>query len=445
MKRFRILALILPLLVLVAMLVNCTTTEFEVGPLSITPGDIVAGQAFAVEAGITNIGENDSTYTASIRLDKKVVDKKRVSIAAGAMEIVRFDCIAETPGTHTLKLEDSSAIFTALKPAAFEVTFLSIPTEAYTRQATVIEANVTNIGEVEGIYNGRLMVNGIETASKDTPLAAGVTEVISLTITIDIPGTYTISLNGATATMTVFLNFPDPNLEAAVRETINKLEGPIYISDLEPITTLTAREKGISNLTGLEYCVNLQLLELRDNNISNISPLAGLINLRELGLWGNNISDISPLAGLTKLEILHLHHNNVSDISPLANLIDLGILHLPNNNISDLSPLSGLTNLAGLDLEGNNISDISPLAGLINLMDLSLKVNNISNPSPLVSLTNLYRLILQDNNITDISSLVENVGLSEGDMVDLSKNPLSTTSLNVHIPQLEARGVNVEW
>jgi len=32
-----------------------------------------------------------------------------------------------------------------------------------------------------------------------------------------------------------------------------------------------------------------------------------------------------------------------------------------------------------------------------------------------------------------------------GDIVDLSNNPLSTTSVNVYIPQLEARGVIVEY
>ena len=153
-------------LLIIGVLISCacTTMEVDVGPLSIQDSEIVAGESFTVEASVTNTGENDGTFTASIRLDEKVVDKKRVSIAAGATEIVRFDCIAETPGTHTLKLEDSSAIFTALKPADFEVTFLSIPTEAFTRKATVIEANVTNIGEVEGFYNGQLMVNGTEKA-----------------------------------------------------------------------------------------------------------------------------------------------------------------------------------------------------------------------------------------------------------------------------------------
>jgi hypothetical protein len=40
---------------------------------------------------------------------------------------------------------------------------------------------------------------------------------------------------------------------------------------------------------------------------------------------------------------------------------------------------------------------------------------------------------------------VDNEGLSEGDEVQLQQNPLSSDSINIYIPQLEARGVIVEY
>jgi hypothetical protein len=39
--------------------------------------------------------------------------------------------------------------------------------------------------------------------------------------------------------------------------------------------------------------------------------------------------------------------------------------------------------------------------------------------------------------------LVENAGLGTGDTVDLELNPLSSDSITIYIPQLEARGVTV--
>ena len=64
----------------------------------------------------------------------------------------------------------------------------------------------------------------------------------------------------------------------------------------------------ITNLTGLEYALNLQKLSLRLNRIKTISALSGLSNLQYLDLSRNfGIKDLSPLAGLTQLEHLDIH------------------------------------------------------------------------------------------------------------------------------------------
>ena len=326
--------------------------------------------------------------------------------------------------------------------------------------------------------------------------------------------------------------FPDPNLEAAIREAIGKPTGDIYCSDLEGLTYFSACDDNIANLTGLEYCTNLEdlclwsnhiidisplanltkltslaiernlisdisplsnltsltLLVLSYNQISDVSPLADLPNLAQLWLWDNQISDISALAGLTNLTYVGLWNNQISDISPLAGLTNLTHLDIQGNQLSDITPLAGLTNLDGLNLRDNQITDISPLAGLANLRyltidtnqisdisplagltklrflwldtnqisnisplagitnlrELSLAHNQISNISPLAGLTNLTGgLWLSDNQISDIEPLVNNLGLSG--MVDLRYNPLSSDSINVYIPQLQARGVTVYY
>jgi len=41
--------------------------------------------------------------------------------------------------------------------------------------------------------------------------------------------------------------------------------------------------------------------------------------------------------------------------------------------------------------------------------------------------------------------LVHNEGLATGDRVDLRRNPLSSDSVNIYIPQLQARGVTVDY
>ncbi|GAG94277.1 unnamed protein product, partial [marine sediment metagenome] len=80
------------------------------------------------------------------------------------------------------------------------------------------------------------------------------------------------------------VTFPDAKLDAAIREAIGKPTGDIYQSDLEGLTSLNASGKSISDITGLEYCVNLTTLDLRRNWISDISPLSSLTNLTTLDL-----------------------------------------------------------------------------------------------------------------------------------------------------------------
>ena len=78
--------------------------------------------------------------------------------------------------------------------------------------------------------------------------------------------------------------FPDPNLEEVIRERIGRTDGDIYPSDLRQITVLNASLQAIFNLTGLQYCENLEWLNLERNQIGDISPLEGLTSLKTLKL-----------------------------------------------------------------------------------------------------------------------------------------------------------------
>ena len=74
------------------------------------------------------------------------------------------------------------------------------------------------------------------------------------------------------------VTFPDANLEAAIRQAINKSEGPIYTTDLEGLLRLFATGRDITDLTGLEYCINLKQLHLQISPICDLSLLASLFH-----------------------------------------------------------------------------------------------------------------------------------------------------------------------
>ena len=201
----------------------------------------------------------------------------------------------------------------------------------------------------------------------------------------------------------------------------------------------------LSSLSGLSNLTQLTGLHLYTNSITDVSLLSGLIRLTELSLYDNSITDVSPLSGLINLKELGLSTNNITDVSPLSGLINLTFLGLGRNGITDVSPLSGLTNLKALDLHCNSITDVSPLSGLTNLTWLDLHSNSIRNVSGLSGLTKLRWLRLKNNRISDLSPLMANNGLGKGAEVRVKGNPLNATSINVHVPALEARGVSVSF
>lgn len=84
---------------------------------------------------------------------------------------------------------------------------------------------------------------------------------------------------------------PDANLRAAINAALgrNAMDG-LYKSDLARLTSLTAVNVGIADLTGLQAATNLTYLDVRNNQITSTSPLTGLSNLTTVLLDGNPVA-----------------------------------------------------------------------------------------------------------------------------------------------------------
>ena len=207
------------------------------------------------------------------------------------------------------------------------------------------------------------------------------------------------------------VEIPDPNLRQAILEELELSENaPITQQEMLRLMTLEPGEKGIIDLTGLEYATNLT----------------------SLLLYLNPIVDISPLSQLTKLRTIHFWGCNVVDLNPLRNLKNLRLIILANNDISDISSLSELTNLTYLDLGGNRIVDVSPLANLTLLEELWLNKNAITDVSPLIGLRNLTKLYLANNPFHDFGPLLELEGVELDLDIDLSR--LDELNIVVGVP-----------
>jgi len=223
--------------------------------------------------------------------------------------------------------------------------------------------------------------------------------------------------------------FPDNNLGIIIREALSKPAGEEILStELARLKKLSIKNTNISDLTGLEYCINLTSLEVRGGTLTDISPLSSLTQLTSLDLCDNQISDITPISNLTNLESLAIAASPVTDVSPLSPLTNLSILDLADCQITDISPLISLENLTILCLQGNEVNDISAISHLTNLIDLRLTQNCVDDISPLLENSGLGQgdsVLLGDNNLElhEGSEDMENMETLEASGVIISLDP----------------------
>ena len=226
------------------------------------------------------------------------------------------------------------------------------------------------------------------------------------------------------------VHIPDAELAAVIREVLELPAGAAITADaMRDLRELDAYGRGIADLTGLEYAVNLTALNLGGDWIN--------------GEWRNNpISNVLPLASLTNLEALWLQRTAVSDVSALANLTNLEWLVLRDTGVSDVSALARLTNLEWLDLNYTGVSDVSALARLTNLEWLYLDYTNVSDVFALASLTNLEVLDLRGTAVSDVFALASLTNLEK---LDLRNCPLNAAAHQTHIPAIQLNGTQVKF
>ena len=373
--------------------------------------------------------------------------------------------VAEDMERYREALEATGGTFDDIEPISrFHEAFQGTVDVAHAAASVGLETEVflEKIRENVGLQNIGLLVLDSENGSVKRD--AWTSSFRDIVFALDFPESFIppTVITPPVAIPGAVVHIPDPNLRAAIAESLGKSpNAPITVEEMERLGRLVALNRGIHDLTGLQFATNLSRLFLRDNQISNLSPIAGLIRLRILALTYNPISDLSALRGLINLTSLEMYHIPISDLSPLAGLINLEALYFDADNVSDLSPLTGLANLEHLRFDSKKVSDLSPLAGLINLRkfhtwgnpvsDLSSLAGltkleqvdicgaDLSDLTPLASLTGLKELYLRSNGISDISPLAALTGLNR---LNLSENEISDISPLAGLTNLKWLAIN---
>ena len=461
--------------------------------IDVAPTDIVSDPAAkdpAVRNGLSCIGchtEGMKTITDQVRSVIEQTANPRYDKGYALLLYVTQDKIdallAEDTARYKTALEKTGGVFGGIEPVhrfheAFQdaleapdaAAAVGLQTEDLLSQIRV-KSSLQNLG-LTGLTSGGNVKRDAWTQQ--------FSEIITALNSPDTPVTTTPTIvRPIQPTPSGTVHIPDPILRSMIEQMLEKENGAaITPEDMERLNEIEPKhEKGIRDLTGLEYATNLERIRFEDNTISDLTPLTNLTRLNSIKLRGNQITDVAPLAKLFNVEWMGLEENQITDFSPLQNLKKLNGIGISGNPVTDVSPLAKMISLEGiaasntritdfsplaslprlewiefgnatisilpsltgiktltrLKITGTKISDISRLAALTQLTQLDLERNLISDISPLSNLKKLIELRLDNNLITDISPLS---GLTNLQKLSLTNNAISDFSPLESLPEI---------
>ncbi len=126
------------------------------------------------------------------------------------------------------------------------------------------------------------------------------------------------------ANSTQEINIPDENLK---NELLKKYDvdgdNKITQNDMVNISELELENKGIKDITGLEYATNMTYVNLADNEITDISPINGLSNLEDVIFTGNKIQDLTKIKDILTDGTFRFYLFKDNQITDLTGLEDV--------------------------------------------------------------------------------------------------------------------------
>ena len=278
----------------------------------------------------------------------------------------------------------------------------------------------------------------------------------------------------------ILVSFSDPLLEAQVRialeinantEITPELMLELEILDIDASNDTSGDLSGISDLTGLEYALNLNYLRLSSTDVTDLTPISGLENIEYLRFNNTAITDISPISNFTKLTYFNANTvTGLTDISPLSgntglqtailrnvpfgnagmetirNFTSLHRINMRSTGVTDITVLGEIMAAGALqnstpgadensggtiDLRGLDISDYSPIAPyisnianvdgvpavvVVNIPDMDLEsyIKTQLGIDAQNDVTNLYMTGLDTLNISNINAISDLTGLEYG-------------------------------
>jgi len=245
--------------------------EFELSLLTITPAEACTGESVTASVDITNVGQVEGTYNATLQIGGTDIEGKDVTISPGETRTVNFEFSIDEKGDYVLYVNGVTGNLKVIKPANFEFSSLVIsPMEVVAGTTATVSVDLTNVGDIEGSYRVVLKAKKSrqpggreEIESRDVVLAGGAKETVTFHWVQQVAGRYELEVGGLVGAVTVVEGIL-PTLHVGDKWVFREInEGAVY--------------------TRTETIIGEEIREGRDTYIVQVTyspPLGGWISER---------------------------------------------------------------------------------------------------------------------------------------------------------------------
>ncbi|KAJ5083448.1 hypothetical protein N7456_012875 [Penicillium angulare] len=163
----------------------------------------------------------------------------------------------------------------------------------------------------------------------------------------------------------------------ALRVSANRLQ-ELDMSNFSALSLLYADNNGLSTITGLENCHNLEVLSVREqtqlaNNGSDCAldlDLGSVKDIRKVFLSSNKLTArcLSPSSPLLRLQLLDIAACTLPSlpVTFASHFPNLKVLNINFNSLSELEPLVGMNCLARLMMVGNRLARMRRICQILS-------------------------------------------------------------------------------
>jgi len=245
-----------------------TAATFILSNLTTTPENIEPGDQVTISVDLTNVGDLEGNYTLNLEINDVEEDSQTYTLNSGASTTYETTLTKTEEGTYTVQVGDLSANFTVTAPpppppppptpAEFEVSDLQVtPGEAEPDEDVSVTVNVENVGEEAGEYTVEVKLDGSTVDSGIVSLEGGESTTVGFTLSTDVEGTHTVTVDGLTGSFEVMASTPPPPPTPAEFEVSDLIVTPEEVEPGEAVS-VSVKVSNVGEESG-GYSVELKL------------------------------------------------------------------------------------------------------------------------------------------------------------------------------------------